>query len=326
VASARIGFIVPDSSSGRVRIQQFERALGDLDRRTLVWWPKSRLDAARSTPRALALARWADVLVVLKPRQPVRLLDALRRINSRLVVDVDDAIWEWNANSAVRFRHAVDLAALVTAGSRHLVQAVSLTGSPRKVECIRPAVDVAAYTPRRHAVGRQIAVGWIGGASSLEDFVPAARTALQKLVAEGLIELRIVCSEPLDAVPSRFVPWGVATEAGDVSSFDVGVTPMRDDPASRGRCGLKTIQYQAAGLPVIASPVGASLELVDSATGFFARSAHEWESRLRELAANAELRQRLGAAARARAEAEYDLGSNAERLRAALEDCVGPLN
>lgn len=65
---------------------------------------------------------------------------------------------------------------------------------------------------------------------------------------------------------------------------------MTDDPWARGKCGLKVLQYMAAGLPVVASPVGANKHIVvDGVTGFLAREPEEWVEALSRLEADTEL-------------------------------------
>ena len=76
---------------------------------------------------------------------------------------------------------------------------------------------------------------------------------------------------------------------------------MPDDPWSRGKCGLKVLQYQAAGLPVVANAVGVQADFVrDGETGFLATTTDEWVHAVRTLAADAALRKRLGDAGRRR--------------------------
>jgi glycosyltransferase involved in cell wall biosynthesis len=85
-----------------------------------------------------------------------------------------------------------------------------------------------------------------------------------------------------------------------------------DDPWSRGKCGLKVLQYQAAGLPVIANPVGVQAELVrNGETGLLARTAYEWVAAVRRLAYDPELRRRLGAAGRRTVEERYSVEAGA---------------
>ena len=303
----------------RVRFGQFTPEWARLghETRELRWAPSSSVDVAGLSVRALRLARWADVLVLCKPRMPPAVIGMLARVNRHVVVDTDDAIWAWNAESGRRFRHAIGRAGLVIVGSDALAEQVRAMAPAGPVTCVRPAVDVAAYRPHEHTPGERVVVGWIGGPGSLADFTDAAAGGLAQLVDGGAAELRIVCSEPLvrDGLRSSFVPWALATEAAEVGAFTIGVMPLRDDAAARGRCGLKAIQYMAAGIPVVASPVGVASELVeDGRTGFLVETAAEWADALGKLAADPDLRAAMGHRARERAGAELDRDPVARRL------------
>src|SRR5262249_36719724 len=89
--------------------------------------------------------------------------------------------------------------------------------------------------------------------------------------------------------------------------FDVGIMPLVDDPYQRGKCGCKLLQYMAAGLPTIASPVGVNQQLLDGGRGLRATSEDEWHAALAELASDAGLRRSLGEAGRAFVERNYSL-------------------
>jgi glycosyltransferase involved in cell wall biosynthesis len=93
-----------------------------------------------------------------------------------------------------------------------------------------------------------------------------------------------------------------------------------DDPWSRGKCGLKILQYQAAGLPVVANPVGVQAEMVrDGVTGLTATTTDEWVAAVARLAADGELRRRLGATGRRQVEERYSVAAGARAWQAALE-------
>ncbi len=80
---------------------------------------------------------------------------------------------------------------------------------------------------------------------------------------------------------------------------------MPDDDWSRGKCGLKLLQYMAAGLPVVANPVGVHREMVrDGETGFLADSVDDWSEALVRLR-DPGLRARMGAAGRSLVERCY---------------------
>jgi glycosyltransferase involved in cell wall biosynthesis len=95
--------------------------------------------------------------------------------------------------------------------------------------------------------------------------------------------------------------------------------PLSNTPYARAKAGFKLLEYMAAGLPVVASPVGVNAELITrSGAGYLAASADEWDAALRELATSVELRRELGARGRSFVEAYVDLDGQARALAALL--------
>ncbi|MGB2782073.1 MAG: glycosyltransferase, partial [Phycisphaerae bacterium] len=83
-------------------------------------------------------------------------------------------------------------------------------------------------------------------------------------------------------------------------------------------------QYMAAGLPVIASPVGASADYVqDGRTGFWAERIEEWVEAVRSLAGDAPLRHAMGRAGRERASAEFDFSVLGPMVCDLIEETLG---
>jgi glycosyltransferase involved in cell wall biosynthesis len=120
--------------------------------------------------------------------------------------------------------------------------------------------------------------------------------------------------------------WSESTEAIEIAAAAAGISWVPDDPWSRGKCGLKVLQYQAAALPVIANPVGVHAEMVRAGqTGFSASTAEEWISAVVRLAAEPQLRRRLGEAGRREVELNYSVAAGARRWLAALERLAHPL-
>jgi glycosyltransferase involved in cell wall biosynthesis len=95
--------------------------------------------------------------------------------------------------------------------------------------------------------------------------------------------------------------------------------PLPDDAWTRGKCGLKILQYFAAARPVVCSPVGANLGIVEHGrNGFFAVSDEEWIERLERLLSDPAERARMGAAARRTVEDRFSTAGNVGRFLAAL--------
>jgi glycosyltransferase involved in cell wall biosynthesis len=206
---------------------------------------------------------------------------------------------------------------LVIAGNDYLaVEARRWVGADR-VTVIPTCVDVARY-PNKNAGGTPALPGaqlvWVGSRSTLrglERFAPTLSAIGQAVPGT---RLKLVCDRFIDTphLPVDQCVWNESTEPAELAAADVGIGWVPDDPWSRGKCGLKVLQYQAAGLPVVANAVGVQAEFVRTGeTGFLANTQEEWVSAIRALASDAGLRHRLGAAARKQAEDRYSVEAGA---------------
>jgi glycosyltransferase involved in cell wall biosynthesis len=80
-----------------------------------------------------------------------------------------------------------------------------------------------------------------------------------------------------------------------VFSFDIGINPLRESEFSRGKTSLKTLIYMAAGLPVISSPMGGSVDVIShGVNGFFAETRDEWLDSLTLLIEDNRVRRGMG--------------------------------
>ncbi len=268
--------------------------------------------------RCAGLLRACDLLVF----QQVKLLGGERGLVARLcgpwVLDVDDAIMfrrprrpgeppsraAWRRR---RFARMAERCRLVVAGSRSLAEMIGATAS--RLEVLFTPVDLAAYPVAELPARDRVRLGWIGLGSNLR-YLEALAPALRRLRAEGAdLEVRVVSDRlpEMEGVPCVAVPGSEAAEGAALADCDIGVAPLADDVWTRGKAAYRCIQYAAAGLPTVASPVGANREVVlDGETGFLAASDDAWVSALARLARDAGLRRRMGAAARAAAQ-RFDL-------------------
>jgi glycosyltransferase involved in cell wall biosynthesis len=249
----------------------------------------------------------ADVLILQRKMPPPWQLALFRELAGRLVFDVDDAIFlhdsfdprgSFSARRARRFREVVQTADVVIVGNTYLREQASLWVDPRRVEIIPTCVDATLYRPAaHHDAARDADLVWIGSSSTLRG-LRQIRPMLEALgdMVPGL-RFKIICDDSLQLTNMDVVscPWSAKTEAAELAKAAIGLSWLPDDPWSRGKCGLKTLQYMAAGLPVIANPVGIHLELIHPAeTGFLVQTAEELAIVVRRLLADVDLRRRLG--------------------------------
>jgi glycosyltransferase involved in cell wall biosynthesis len=106
------------------------------------------------------------------------------------------------------------------------------------------------------------------------------------------------------------IPWSEHSEVEIINTFDVGVMPLPNTEWARGKCAFKLVQYMACGVPVVASRVGANIELVTDQVGFLVGTDEEWIWAVRELRENLLKREQMARAARARVVNGYSLTNN----------------
>ena len=70
--------------------------------------------------------------------------------------------------------------------------------------------------------------------------------------------------------------------------------PLHKSLWEHGKCGYKLIQYLALGKPVVATPIGVNLDIVNKKVGFLADNDIEWYKSLEKLILNPELRELMG--------------------------------
>jgi glycosyltransferase involved in cell wall biosynthesis len=279
-------------------------------------WPASWLGRALLYRQL----RHTDALLIQRKLLPSWQLRLVRRRVRWLIFDYDDSIFLHNsynpqgthsAGRSSRFEETVRLADAVVAGNDFLRrQAASLT-SPQRLHVIPTCVDVQRYPLALHAADKpRVELVWVGSSSTMQG-LEQVRGLFEDLGKNlDRIQLKIVCdrSLTLERLPVVFRPWQEATEAAEIAGADIGISWLPADLWSDGKCGLKVLQYMAAGLPVVANPVGLNRTLVrHGETGFLATTPAEWLQAVRRLTLDPALRQRFGRAARAFVEASYQV-------------------
>ena len=163
---------------------------------------------------------------------------------------------------------------------------------------------------------------WVGSSSTLRGL--EAVTPLLEEIGRSVpgVQLKLICDRflRLGNMPVIECPWSEPGEAEAIAAGDVGISWIPDDLWSRGKCGLKVLQYMAAGLPVVANPVGVHPEMIrQGQNGYLASTPREWVDAVTRLAWDVSLRQRMGQLGRYRVEADYSIEAGAARWITVLD-------
>lgn len=304
------------------------------------WRPATRVPLCRGLQRraAAALRAWnrrrdirdaahCDVVWLNRDLHRGRLAweQALFAANPRVVFDFDDAIF-LGAQREAHIAWICRRAAWVTAGNTLLVDfARQFTD---RVTLLPTVVDAARYAVHPGTAAPRLRVGWLGSELSIGDTLYPYWQMFGRLQAQLDFDF-VICSRPRPQPPPgalrwHYLEWSPDTEEQIGRHLDVGVMPLVDTPFQRGKCGLKLLQYMAAGLPVVASPVGVNRTLVrPGENGFLAEREDDWRAALRALRDNPARRRALGGAGRERCARDFSLRRWVGALQAILQRVAG---
>lgn len=254
---------------------------------------------------------------------------------SRLVFDFDDSIWLPNvseANKKLAFlkrpektKEIIRASHLVIAGNEYLASYARRFNA--NVVIIPSTIDTIKYKVKAIEVKEQLVIGWSGSFSTIAHFESAigALVAIKNRYGSRVSFMVIGDPEYTNAfLGIRGIPWNAATEVEDLQQFDIGIMPLPDDEWTRGKCGMKGLQYMAAGIPTIMSPVGVNKEIIqDGENGFLASNTEEWADRLSRLIESVELRSKFATNGRKTVEEKYSVEANKEKYLEAMRSVLG---
>lgn len=308
---------VTDLYAGNVSVWKVARAYL---RRLRVMWSASHYDVVWVEKELFPwLPAWIETRIL--PRK------------AAVVADYDDAVFHrydrhrlgivrWLLGTKIdRFMQRADM---VTAGNGYLAEHAKAAGA-RHVEWLPTVVDLDRYSqPAPTESAGEVTIGWIGSPATAHYLQPLT-AALQQLSSQH--PLRWVAigarADQLQGTPFEAWPWSECGEVAMLQQFDIGIMPLPDEPWERGKCGYKLIQYMACGLPVVASPVGVNVYIVDAGeNGELAHTPDEWVQALSRLAADGNLRRQMGAVGRQSVESSYSLQAQATHLAGMLRTAV----
>lgn len=241
------------------------------------------------------------------------------------VFDFDDAIFERYKSPSNGYLSYLKMpgktsaicrmAAHVIVGNPYLEQYARKFND--RVTIVPPTIDTESYFVSEIDRDSSVPViGWTGSFSTVQH-LDTLRGALQRLALERKFILRVI-GTPSYKIPNvevEAITWRAASEVDDLRPIDIGIMPLPDDSWTKGKCGMKALQFMGLGLPTVCSPVGVNTEIIrDGENGFLAATEADWVDKLGRLLDSVELRKKLGAAARATVEQKYSAKVQAPRV------------
>ncbi|MCF6282866.1 MAG: glycosyltransferase family 4 protein [Candidatus Polarisedimenticolaceae bacterium] len=310
-----------DSASTRYRATDFFPLLKQAG------WQATHLTDRRTPLGRLNLlkqASQADVVVVVRRTFGPLFAGILRRVASRLIFTFDDAIFAKSDGSPSRgrerrFAATVALCDVVWAGNSYLAdKAKAFNGC---VEVVPTVLDVDRYATEVAKPADSLDLVWIGSSSTKKHLLPVIPLLEEAAALIPELRLKIIADFSIESERLNVVPilWSPESELRELLASHIGIAPLPDNAFTRGKCGLKVLQYMAAGLPVISSAAGVNRELVDDGvSGFLVSSDQQWLEAIQALAKSPEQRRSMGETGLQRCRDHFTLQAALQKMLATL--------
>lgn len=284
---------------------------------------KNPLKTAEAEMQLRKLARRAPLRVLISRQvSPLSTGHLEEKLLSRAevgVYDFDDALYlDQPGTLAALFpksriwTRSVAAADVVIAGN--LLLAENAQKLNQNTVVIPSCVQVENYVRKNdYELGQFPRAIWIGSPST-EHYVKGISSALLQLNREYGLRVTLLSAGnnslgEIDPMIDR-VSWTSENYTTCLAEADFGIMPLEDTPWARGKCAYKLLQYGAAGLPLIGSPVGANSDVLSHANGLAPQNSEEWIDALRQIITESTLvRASRGATARRVIEEGYSFAS-----------------
>ena len=228
----------------------------------------------------------------------------LKLIGKKIIFDFDDAIHFGSENSNNWFfsnfircdwkiKLIIKFSNLIIVGNKELKKYALKFN--KNVKIIPTTIDVSQYKLKKKLNKKQLIVGWSGSASTskyIENFLPK----LMKIQKKSKFKILIIGSKlNINNSNIKCLSWSSKHEIKDLKKIDIGLMPLPNNVWTRGKCGLKILQYLSIGVPSIVSNVGINSEIITNGkNGFLINNNKEWEVYLKKLINDQSLISKMG--------------------------------
>lgn len=243
----------------------------------------------------------------------------------RLAYELDDDVWAVDRTNHIAYQvysryHVLDavetactVADLVTVSTEPLAEVIRKETGHGNVKVIGNYIPEFVLGLERKRP-EHVTIGWTGGASHTLDVAMIARAVRRVMNTDKTLRLHVIGTDfrpTFGHTHARLTHWEPdPMDYYKNLDFDIGLAPIVASRFNESKSFLKALEYAAMGIPVIASDFGPYQDFViDGVTGFLCSKEKQWRDRIRELAADADLRENMGKKARELA-AQYTIEQN----------------
>ncbi len=193
------------------------------------------------------------------------------------------------------------------------------------VSVVPNLIDTDLFHPNETFEPEGVSIVWTGSVSTLRN-LNSVSNVLRRVQEKYDVKVKIVANgkTEIDGVHLEHHEWSPETEIACLQNSSIGIVPLLDLEWNPWKFYLKTVQYCAAGIPVVARNIGSNSEVIeDGVNGFLVETEDDWVERLGRLIESAEMRRRMGIAARETAVKRFSLKTQIERVAQIFSEVYG---
>ncbi|MBF0361080.1 MAG: methyltransferase domain-containing protein [Oligoflexia bacterium] len=252
------------------------------------------------------------------PRADITLyLKLLKKFGKKIIFEFDDLI-EQTVLPQTKYFKLLEISDGIIVGNNYLKQMASRYCNPDKITVINTTISFDEYesayqkTKTIKEQNKVVSIVWIGSSTTMA-YLEKVLNYFEKLETKNKYKLVIISNSPPHnftenpTLNIEFIKWNVSTYLYHLAKCDIGIMPLFDDDWARAKCGFKLIQYFGVGIPVVTSPLGINVEIVDhEVNGFFAFGEKEWRRCLETLIDSKELQLKMGLEGQKKVQLKFD--------------------
>ncbi len=265
-------------------------------------WDPNRGFGIRDTKETGIFGFSIIVLKLIMDSWTPRQIEIAQSLGQTIIVDIDDfhegltpanrayeiTHPELNKKSNREYyRQVIAAADIVTVSTPFLLDYYS--GQRNHVYMVRNGVNMFQFTKRKHTTAKPV-IGWAGATAYRNNDLEQLREWLPDFLEEHDLYFHHAGADPnfpsfadvagisrSRMTSSRLCP---VAEYADGLKFDIGVVPLNDIPFNEAKSNIKGLEYSAAGIPFVASPLPEYRALHEDGVGLLAGTADEWRAQM----------------------------------------------
>jgi len=228
----------------------------------------------------------------------------LKLIGKKIIFDFDDAIQygsennnSWLFSNLIRcdwkIKIIIKISNIVIAGNKNLKKFASKLND--NVKIIPTTIDIKKYKFVKKKIQKTLTIGWSGSLSTskyIENFLPI----LLKIQKKKKFKILIIGSKlNINNKEIKCLDWSSKNELKYLNKIDIGLMPLPNNQWTKGKCGLKIIQYLSVGIPSVVSNVGINSEIIiNGKNGYLVNNKSEWKIYIKKFLKNPKIVSKMG--------------------------------